>query len=112
MNTQRIVAESPTRSVPMLGQVSWSPDFQASGWVLPVLPAPKHDPRDAQILRLQRALDAATDVGIYPQAFTGQYEQRTPYMEGWNAHAQAAMKAVVDALEKQDWDNAQEAPPQ
>lgn len=61
--------------------------------------------KDAQILRLQRALDAATDVGIYPMAYEGMYEKRTDYMNGWNAHATEALLQVTKVLQDGDWEN-------
>jgi hypothetical protein len=60
--------------------------------------------KDAIITRLRKALDEATDVGIYPQAWKGAYEKRTEYMEGWNEHAKAALKAASAELQPGDWE--------
>jgi hypothetical protein len=64
--------------------------------------------------RLRKALDAATDVGIYPESVTGRslgpgvavsgYEKRTEFMKGWNAHSLAAVKEVAKILQPGDWE--------
>lgn len=58
------------------------------------------------IRRLRRALDAATDVGIYPRRIVGgdaPYDKRTEYMEGWNAASITSVKKVTKMLSDGDW---------
>lgn len=65
-----------------------------------------------RIKRLRKALDAATDVGIYPKTVTTEggaeadYAERTQFMVGWNAHATAALKEVIKVLQPGDWEDA------
>lgn len=65
---------------------------------------------DDRITRLRRALDAATDIGIYPQSIQTEggseadYQERTMFMVGWNAHSQAALKEALKFLHPGDWD--------
>lgn len=62
----------------------------------------------SRIRRLRAALDAATDVGVYPQSVTGgdkPYEKRTDYMEGWNDAQKEALKTAIEVLEKGDWED-------
>lgn len=66
---------------------------------------------EARTRRLRAALDAATDVGLYPHSVVGgdkPYEKRTEYMEGWNDSRMATLRAVVAVLESGDWDGANE----
>lgn len=78
----------------------------------------RHWPEDANdeverleglIARLRRALDAATDVGVYPAAVIGgekPYEKRTEYMEGWNDATRAALREAAACLHPGDWEDA------
>jgi len=62
-----------------------------------------------RIRRLRAALDAATNVGIYPKSVVGgnkPYEKRTEYMEGWNASQMKSIREAIKALEYGDWDDA------
>lgn len=59
-----------------------------------------------RISRLSAALDAATDIGIYPAQVIGgkkPYKKRTEYMEGWNDAQRASLKAVQEVLKPGDW---------
>ena len=70
----------------------------------------RHQLAQAQIKRLRDALDAATDVGIYPQSVKGNpdgkgdYEERTEYMNGWNQHAKMALADAIIRLQRGDWE--------
>lgn len=60
----------------------------------------------SRIKRLRLALDAATDIGIYPKSVIGgdrPYEKRSDYMEGWNAAQLASLEAIIEQLEEGDW---------
>lgn len=62
-----------------------------------------------RIRRLRAALDAATDVGIYPQSIVGgvdAYDKRTEYMEGWNDAKIECLREAVKALEPGDMGDA------
>lgn len=62
---------------------------------------------EGRIARLRKALHAATDIGIYPVKVVGgdaPYEQRTEFMEGWNAAASESMREAAGHLEPGDWD--------
>lgn len=59
------------------------------------------------ISRLRLALDAATDVGVYPAAVIGgdnPYDKRTEYMEGWNAATTEALHEACKWIKTGDWE--------
>jgi hypothetical protein len=39
------------------------------------------------------------DIGVYPKAFTGKYEKRTEYMEGWNAAVIEQCKHIIQIFD-------------
>lgn len=56
----------------------------------------------AENARLKRAIDAATDIGIYARAVIahdGTRKERAEWQEGWNAAQIRASEAVRQALE-------------
>ena len=59
------------------------------------------------VARLRLALDAATDVGVYPAAVIGgdnPYDKRTEYMEGWNAASMEALHEAHKWIKTGDWE--------
>lgn len=61
-----------------------------------------HRRADELIARLRAALDAATDIGVYPAAVVGAYEQRSPYMQGWNDAVMEVVRTVERSLQHGD----------
>lgn len=60
-----------------------------------------------RIKRLRAALDAVTDIGIYPKSVSGgkmPYDERTKYMEGWNAAQKESLRVVLTILKPGDLD--------
>ena len=56
--------------------------------------------------RLEKALDEATDIGIYPKAVVGgpnPYEKRSDYQNGWNAALREVLKTITPYLKDGDW---------
>lgn len=49
---------------------------------------------------LKQALIKITDIdlGVYPQSFQGKYEERTEWMEGWNACVMKHIEAIGSVL--------------
>lgn len=53
--------------------------------------------------RLQTAIDAMTDIGVYPAKVIGgdkPYDQRTEWMEGWNAALQEVVRVYAAAMSR------------
>jgi LPS O-antigen subunit length determinant protein (WzzB/FepE family) len=62
--------------------------------------------KDEIIGRLREALDAATNVGIYPKESIGgskPYKERDDYMNGWNEYAMASLTVINNILHPGDW---------